>query len=140
MKAFAELLDRLNYTPSRKGKLALMSNYFQATPDPERGYALAVLTDVLRFSFPARKTVLVLAADHIDPEIFKLSRDYVGDTAETLSLIWPDVKQGQVPRLSDVINTLAITNNSTIKDILKIWLDALDVNGRWALLKIVTGS
>ena len=140
MKAFAELLDRLNYTPSRNGKLALMRGYFRATPDPDRGYALAVLTDMLRFSFPVRKTVLALAADHIDAEIFKLSRDYVGDTAETLSLIWPDVKQGQVPRLSEVMNTLALANSSTIKDILKIWLDALDVNGRWAILKIVTGG
>ena len=140
MKDFAELLDRLNYTPSRNAKLALMRSYFRATPDPDRGFALAILTDVLRFSFPVRKTILALAGDHIDAEIFKLSRDYVGDTAETLSLIWPEVMQGHVPRLSEVMDTLSIANSSTIKDILKVWLDALDVNGRWAILKIVTGG
>ena len=29
MKAFASLLDRLTYTPSRNGKLTLMRNYFR---------------------------------------------------------------------------------------------------------------
>ena len=26
----------------------------------------------------------------LDPELFRLSRDYVGDTAETIALVWPD--------------------------------------------------
>ena len=58
MKAFATLLDRLSYTPSRNGKLALMAEYFQRTPDPDRGYALAALTDGLPFSFPVRQACL----------------------------------------------------------------------------------
>ena len=47
MKAFAKLLDRLTYTPARNGKLTLMRNYFRSAPDPDRGYALAALTDGL---------------------------------------------------------------------------------------------
>ena len=34
MQAFAELLDRLVLTPSRNGKLKLMTDYFAATPTP----------------------------------------------------------------------------------------------------------
>ena len=49
MQAFANLLDRLSYEPRRNGKLALMEAYFSATPDPERGFALAALTDELYF-------------------------------------------------------------------------------------------
>ena len=75
MRDFATLLDRLSYTPARNGKLALMADYFRRTPDPDRGYALAALTDGLPFSFPVRQTVLDLAAQHIDPELFRLSRD-----------------------------------------------------------------
>ena len=37
MKGFAELLDRLAYTPSRNDKLRLLADYFAATPDPDRG-------------------------------------------------------------------------------------------------------
>jgi DNA ligase-1 len=49
MKPFAELLDRLAYTPSRNDKLRLLADYFATTPDPDRGYALAALTDGLFF-------------------------------------------------------------------------------------------
>ena len=29
-------------------------------------------------------------AEKIDPVLYQLSRDYVGDTAETVSLLWPE--------------------------------------------------
>jgi DNA ligase 1 len=140
MKAFAALLDALSYTPSRNGKLALLKEYFIATPDPDRGFALAALTDGLPFSFPVRQTVLDLAAQHIDPELFRISRDYVGDTAETLSLIWPSRQAENAPRLSAVVEELGQIGRNQLKDRLAIWLDCLDVNGRWALLKLVTGG
>ena len=55
MRAFAELLDRLSYTPSRNDKLRLLADYFAATPDPDRGFALAALTDGLFFRLPLRR-------------------------------------------------------------------------------------
>ncbi len=140
MKAFATLLDKLSYTPARNGKLALLKEYFLTTPDPDRGYALAAITDGLPFSFPVRQTVLDLAGEHIDPELFRISRDYVGDTAETLSLIWPNRNEREVPSLAVVIETLGLIGRNQLKVQLATWLDGLDVNGRWALLKIVTGG
>jgi hypothetical protein len=47
MEQFDALLDRLVLTPERNGKLRLMVDYFRATPDPHRGYALAALTNEL---------------------------------------------------------------------------------------------
>ena len=88
MKAFAELLDRLTYTPSRNAKLRLMQDYFRATPDPDRGWALTALTDGLPFSFPLRRTLSDMMARKMDPDLFRMSRDYVGDTAETIALVW----------------------------------------------------
>ena len=55
MKPFAALLDRLAYTPSRNDKLRLLADYFAATPDPDRGWALAALTDGLFFRLPVRR-------------------------------------------------------------------------------------
>jgi DNA ligase 1 len=43
MQPFAELLDRLIYTPSRKAKIRLIADYMKGTPDPDRGWALAAL-------------------------------------------------------------------------------------------------
>jgi DNA ligase 1 len=85
---FAELLDRLAYTPSRNAKLRLMADHFRATPDPDRGWALAALTDGLPFSFPLRRILGEMVERRMDPELFRMSRDYVGDTAETLALVW----------------------------------------------------
>ena len=31
-----------------------------------------------------------LVTRFIDPVLYRLSRDYVGDTAETVALLWPD--------------------------------------------------
>ena len=47
MRAFADLLDRLIYTRSRNAKLRLIVDYLRATPDPDRGWAMAALTGEL---------------------------------------------------------------------------------------------
>jgi DNA ligase-1 len=89
VKAFADLLDRLSYSPSRNAKLRLMADYFRTAPDPDRGWALAALTDGLPFSFPLRRTLTEMMDRRMDPVLCRLCRDYVGDTAETIALAWP---------------------------------------------------
>ena len=83
MKAFAALIDRLIYTRSRNSKLALLVDYLRHTPDPDRGWAIAALIESL--DFPAVKSAMVraLLATRVDEELFRLSRHFVGDTAET---------------------------------------------------------
>jgi len=141
MKRFAELIDRLVYTPARNGKLRLLMTYFRSAPDPDRGYALAALTDGLPFSFPVRRALGELAGRRLDPELFRLSRDYVGDTAETLALMWPErASGGAPPRLADVVAELELIDRALLADRLEAWLDRLDANSRFALLKLLTGA
>ncbi len=141
MKAFAALLDRLVYSPGRNTKLQLMQEYFRTTPDPDRGWALAALTDGLPFSFPVRRTIMELMEKRLDAELFRLSRDYVGDTAETVALLWPDTgEQSDPPRLSEVISRLGLIDAQELGDAIASWLDRLDATGRWALLKLLTGA
>ncbi|HVJ78822.1 MAG TPA: ATP-dependent DNA ligase, partial [Hyphomicrobium sp.] len=90
MRAFARLLDCLAYTQSRNRKLALLGHYFRSAPDPDRGWALAALTDGVPIRMPLRRMLNDLVGRFIDPVLYRLSRDYVGDTAETVSLLWPD--------------------------------------------------
>ena len=59
MRAFADLLDSLIYTRSRNAKLKLIGDYLRATPDPDRGLALAAMTGGL--VFPNAKAGLVRA-------------------------------------------------------------------------------
>jgi DNA ligase-1 len=141
VKDFSALLDRLAYTPSRNDKLRLMADYFASAPDPDRGYALAALTDGLFFRVPFRRIFAEMLEARVDPVLFKLSRDYVGDTAETISLLWPAQEEGQdPPRLADVVERVQNANPTEIPPLLTGWLDRLDATGRWALLKLLTGA
>ncbi len=142
MNRFAALLDALLFTPSRLGKLRLMREYFAAEADPERGWALAALTGELSFAEAKPGQVRALAAARVDPELFGWSYDFVGDLAETVALIWPEpaVAQSGVPSLSEIVEQLAAASRAEVASLLEPWLDALDATGRWALLKLVTGS
>jgi DNA ligase-1 len=140
---FAELLDALLFTPSRNGKLRLMKEYFATAPDPERGWALAALTGELSFAEAKPGQVRALAMARVDPELFAWSLDFVGDLAETVSLIWPETAEaaeGVAPNLSEIVDTLRIAGRAEVGGHLAGWLDRLDATGRWALLKLVTGA
>ncbi|NBB65962.1 cisplatin damage response ATP-dependent DNA ligase [Pseudomonas sp. ODNR1LW] len=143
MRAFAELLDRLSLTASRNAKLVLVRDYLRATPDPDRGWALAALTGDL--TFDAAKPAMIRRAveSRIDPVLFNWSYDYVGDLAETVALIWPpsaDRRPNREPELSEVVEALRTAGRSDVKALLEDWLDALEPKGRWALLKLMTGG
>src|SRR6202011_5476371 len=45
-----------------------------------------------------------------------------------------------VPTLSEIVTTLHSASRAEVGAHLAPWLDALDATGRWALLKLVTGS
>jgi DNA ligase 1 len=140
MKYFAGLLDQLSYTPSRNGKLALMAAYFKSVPDPDRGFALAALTNEIQVPIPARMIMQRLAARHISADMFRISRDYVGDTAETLALIWPNKQIDEGPKLSDVFREVSVVSRLNADELIAGWLDRLDATGRWALLKFISGA
>src|SRR6201992_4128749 len=107
MKAFALLLDRLSFTPARNAKLTLLRDYLREAPDPERGWALASLTGDL--SFDAAKPAMIRKAveARLDPQLFALPYDFVGDLAETVALAWP-AKAGAnaEPELPEVVDAL----------------------------------
>lgn len=141
MEAFALLLDTLTTTPSRKGKLALLADYFRSAPDPDRGFALAALTDGLFPRLPLRRSLAILMEGRIDPVLYALSRDYVGDTAETVALMWPEpALRGAPPRLAETVALLTQADPPQVAETLGQLLDRLDARGRWALLKLIGGA
>lgn len=144
MERFAHLLDRLAFTPSRKAKLTLIADYVATVPDPDRGYALAALTGGLRFRHAGPALVRSLAEARVDPVLFRLSYDYVGDLAETVALIWPARRDGHehqsAPAISQVVERLAHAGKSEVPALLEGWLDRLDAAGRLALIKLITGA
>ncbi|WP_310468404.1 cisplatin damage response ATP-dependent DNA ligase [Sphingomonas sp.] len=145
MRAFSQLLDDLVYTRSRNTKLKLIGDYLRETPDPDRGIALAALTGTL--DIPAVKPAVVrgIAEERIDPVLLRMSRDYVGDMAETVSLLWPlpegepEIDDGSVG-IADAVERLRSASRSDAPRVLADMLDHLDASGRFALLKLATGA
>lgn len=141
MNRFAALLDRLAYEPRRNAKIRLMADYFRETPDPERGVALAALTGALSFQHAKPNVIRTLIGERTDPYLFQLSRDYVGDMAETVALMWPARRgAGDVPSLAEIVAGLREASKFDLPARLAAWLDGLDEVGRWALIKLITGS
>jgi DNA ligase-1 len=143
MEALAALLDALVYTTSRNRKLALIADYLRRAPDPDRGWALAGLTGGL--DFPAVKSSIIrnLMMERVDPVLWALSRDFVGDTAETASLLWPEPEDAapQPPlSLAEVVEKLAALTRTSAPRELPALFDRLDARGRFALIKLATGG
>jgi DNA ligase 1 len=124
MHAFATLLERLVLTPSRNAKLALLVAYFKATPDPDRGYALAAITSNLDTGTVKAAALRTLAAERIDSELFALSYDYVGDLAETIALIWQSqaTSQENSPSLGEVVDVLKSSSKTEALKRVTHWL------------------
>jgi len=141
MRAFANLLDRLSLTASRNAKLTLVRDFLAQTPDPDRGWALAALTGNLTFKAAKPAAIRAAVEARMDGVLFAWSYDYVGDLAETVALVWP-ARPGanREPELSEVVDSLAGATRLEAQALIEGWLDALDADGRWALLKLVTGA
>ena len=146
MREFSQLLDGLVYTRSRNAKLKLIGDYLRRTPDPDRGWALAALTGEL--NLPAVKPAAIrgIVEERVDPTLFYMSWDYVGDMAETVSLLWPkrldqpaEIDDGSL-RISSVVERLRGLGRAEAPAELARMLDHLDASGRYALLKLATGE
>ena len=146
MRAFSQLLDDLVYTRSRNTKLKLIGDYLRETPDPDRGYALAALTGTLDLPHVKPAAIRGLVEERIDPVLFYMSRDYVGDTAETVALLWhklsgePSDVDDAIIRISEAVERLRGASRMDAPRLLASMLDHLDASGRFALLKLALGE
>src|SRR5687768_10314963 len=140
MKRFADLLELLALTPSRTRKIAALAQYFKEVPDPDRGLALAVLTGEMdiRNVKPALLKETVLR--EVDETLFAMSYDYVGDLGETIALIWPHHGEGELPRLSVLVDLLNSTSKAAMPEIIGGLLTQAAIHERWALIKLATGA
>ena len=143
MKDFAALLETLLLTPSRNAKIAAMASYFRTTPDPDRGIALAAITRDLSLANLKPAALRQLVMERVDPELYLMSYDYVGDMAETISLIWPasaDIGASPLPSVAAFIDTVERLPKSKLADHIASLLDAATPAERWAMIKLATGG
>jgi DNA ligase-1 len=146
MREFSQLLDALVYTRSRNGKLKLIGDYLARTPNPDRGWAMAALTGDLDLKTVKPAAIRAIVEQRVDPVLLRMSWDYVGDMAETVSLLWPraegepaEIDDGSL-RIGTLVERLQGLGRSEAPAALARMLDHLDASGRYALLKLATGA
>ena len=140
MKKFSELINKLLLTPSRNRKIDILSDYFQNTPDPDRGFALAVLTGNLELRNISISKIKEIVCKKIDPELFALSYEYVGDLAETISLIWPYEKKGELDNISELTHKLKNLIKTDLDETIENLLSIANETERWAIIKLISGG
>ncbi|RYE55204.1 MAG: hypothetical protein EOP20_10700, partial [Hyphomicrobiales bacterium] len=141
MKEFAQLLELLALTPSRNRKIEALKDYFVRTPDPDRGFALAILTGALTFKNVKPAVLREVVTAEVDPALFAMSYDYVGDLGETIALIWPHHGTGEeLPGLTDLIELFNTTSKAELPKLIASLLTRAEINERWALVKLATGA
>jgi DNA ligase-1 len=142
MQKFTKLYCRLFHAQQETTKRELLINYFTTTPDPERGYALAILAHSL--TMPKLTTVQLrqLITEKIDPKLFEFSYQYVGDLAETIALLWPltQANNFSLPTLSQLVVKLQQLTKQDLPTYLLELLANSDPDERWVLLKLLTGK
>ena len=140
MKKFSELINKLLLTSSRNRKIDILSNYFQNTSDPDRGYTLAILTNELELRNIPISRIKEIVFENVDNELFTLSYDYVGDLAETISLIWPNKESGSLLSISEIIDVLRNLKRDEVNKTIKNYLSIANETERWALIKLISGG
>lgn len=140
MKTFSALLENLILTPARNQKLAHMVQYFCDALDPDRGYALAVLTGDMSFQNVKAGLLKDMVLQKVDSQLFAMSYDYVGDLAETIALIWPDKAAGHLPTLSGLVMEMETLTKNKLPEVIAEHLSSASPSERWAIIKLVTGN
>ncbi|MGO7874123.1 ATP-dependent DNA ligase, partial [Rhizobium leguminosarum] len=92
---------------------------------------------------PAMLRELVL--ERMDEVLFRYSYDYVGDLAETISLVWDnerDIDRSALaqPRLGEVVTGMNALGRTEVRSYVRDLLDRLDSSGRFAFIKLATGA
>jgi len=122
MQAFSDLLEQLYYTAGTKAKAQLTA-----------------MAGTLKFDFFKRNTVKKLITERVDPELFAMSYDYVGEVSETVAHLWPEFTPDKaLPSLSEVVDTFANISKPKVAVTLANYLTIMTPSQRWALLKLGT--
>jgi len=140
MKAFSLLLENIIFSPSRNKKIDLISNYFKTADIKEKGFALGILAGTFKLATFGPSKLKAMIKKHVDSFLFDLSYDYVGDLAETISLVWPLQKKGQLPSLSNFILELKNMPESESFKYIEECLSIADKTERWTIVKLLLGG
>jgi DNA ligase-1 len=146
LKQFAELVTQLDQTTKTNTKLAALVEYFDAAPDDDKVWAIAILSH-RRPKRPINTTMLknwAIELSGIPQWLFEESYHIVGDLAETITLLLPKKTKENNNTLSNWIQFLidlrAVDSEEEQKQqVQQAWL-SLEKDERFVFNKLITGG
>ena len=145
MKAFAYLFTRLDQTTKTSVKVEALKEYFQEATDEDKLWAIALLSH-RRPKRPVNTTMLKEWATEMAGLpwwLFEESYHIVGDLAETITLVLPEVDHADDTPLNYWISYLQrmaqVSDKEKKEMIIKAW-QQLPRQERFVFNKIITGS
>ncbi|MEL0125422.1 MAG: hypothetical protein VW827_07160, partial [Alphaproteobacteria bacterium] len=142
MNNLSILLDKLLLNSSKKIKIKLLNEYFEQANSNDRGWTLSIITNSIKKKNIHLNDLKNLIKNKIPPELFELSYDYVGDIAETISLLWPKNKSPNLNlNLSDFMNNIFfIDDKKTVLEKLENIFNSSTSSQIYTIIKIITGG
>ena len=118
---FSNLLDNLLLNSSKKKKIDFLSDYFQSQTQQNKIWALSILSKSFVNKLVKVKDIKELLKGKVDEDLFLYSYDYVGDLAETFSLLWPK-DNSKIINSQSLSSFMSSLEKQTSKDDLIIFL------------------
>ena len=143
MEKFSQLLEDIIFSPSTNKKTDLLEKYFKEINMSEKGSALEILSSNHNLKSLRISDLKNLIYSRLDKTLFELSYDYVGDLAETISLIWRSKKNSKIKKLPLLSEFLCYCREKPKDDVYNYTISLLDISNatqRWAIIKILFGG
>ena len=116
MQTFAALFRQLDDTGSTTAKVAALEHYFRNAPPADAAWALALLLGKRRKRLISGRRLreIALAATGLPEWLFEACHAQVGDSAETVGLVWQQQPDGTNDRRE---------SSASLEDSLALWME-----------------
>ena len=141
MNEFSQLLENLLITTSKKKKINLIVNFLHESNLSTKSWALTILTNSIKNKNIYYTDLKKLIKKKIPEQLFDYSYDYVGDLAETISLLWPTQHSNYSFSLDLFMQDFYFSNDKNyLINKLEVIFDRSGPSIIFAIIKILTGN
>ena len=146
MKRFAALYAELDATTATNAKVAALTRYFRQVPDGDAAWATYFLAGGKPRQIVPTQLMYDLACERaaIEPWLFDLSYESVGDFAETVAHVLPrpsgDSELGLAAWVTERLLPLRGADPATQRAQIALYWDELGRDERFLMNKLITGE
>ena len=139
---FSNLLDNLLLNNSKKKKVEILTKYFESESLINKKWALSILDNSFSSNLIKVNDVKKMIKNKVEDDMFLYSYDYVGDLAETFSLLWPknNVKKKKISLNFFMESLSGCRDKQKLIRFLETYFNHSTSDEIYTMIKILTGG